>query len=331
MNTFDQLRAAAALSASVAAAMLMHFTPAHATETGPEERGAMGGVEGTLPRSVVESAGAYSLYMRTAADIGARFTDGPSVAKSLRVGASYEPKQLARGAVAFAAVVALQDERFTRGVEEMAERHGGRQAFAAKLASNPYYATTIPGFERTAMTVGAALGAEGERVRDAGQRVKLAAYSVQHESWSLAEVTGRTQRLAEVKALSAKPLRADGHDLAMGLNAVREPGAFRLPVSLGKAQTPPVVARGLALAAVTVLGEADDAALVEQLASDPECNTCLRMSKLNLFQCLAVAKPWYEDVFCLGQHVLIDTGECIRAAGGAPRPALASLARRRDD
>jgi hypothetical protein len=42
------------------------------------------------------------------------------------------------------------------------------------------------------------------------------------------------------------------------------------------------------------------------------------MSKLNLFQCLAVAKPWYEDIFCIGQHGLKDTGECIAASSREP-------------
>ena len=45
------------------------------------------------------------------------------------------------------------------------------------------------------------------------------------------------------------------------------------------------------------------------------------MGKLNLYQCLAVAKPHYEDVFCLGQHILIDTGQCVIKASGAPMPA----------
>jgi hypothetical protein len=39
-----------------------------------------------------------------------------------------------------------------------------------------------------------------------------------------------------------------------------------------------------------------------------------------LYQCLAAAKPHYEDVFCLGQHVLIDTGQCTLKSAGAPMP-----------
>jgi hypothetical protein len=33
-----------------------------------------------------------------------------------------------------------------------------------------------------------------------------------------------------------------------------------------------------------------------------------------------VAKPHYEDVFCLGQHVLMDTGSCMIKSAGAAMP-----------
>jgi hypothetical protein len=58
------------------------------------------------------------------------------------------------------------------------------------------------------------------------------------------------------------------------------------------------------------------------------------MAKLNLYQCLAVAKPNYEDVFCMGQHGMADTGAClVRNAGVAvppdtPPPAPAALSRK---
>jgi hypothetical protein len=49
----------------------------------------------------------------------------------------------------------------------------------------------------------------------------------------------------------------------------------------------------------------------------------MKMAKLNLYQCLAVAGPHYEDVFCLGQHALSDTAQCVNdAVGGGREPAL---------
>ncbi len=38
------------------------------------------------------------------------------------------------------------------------------------------------------------------------------------------------------------------------------------------------------------------------------------MSKLNLFQCLAASRPSYEDMFCVGRHIVRDLATCTAAA-----------------
>ena len=88
----------------------------------------------------------------------------------------------------------------------------------------------------------------------------------------------------------------------------------------GAAQTiSPLVIDALALPAEAALGaaRAQDLQSLRPLLSEPSGARCLRMSKLNLYQCMAVAGPEYEDVFCLGQHELLDTGQCISAASGS--------------
>jgi hypothetical protein len=84
----------------------------------------------------------------------------------------------------------------------------------------------------------------------------------------------------------------------------------------------PLVIRSLAVAALAALGYADDNGLAQvmPILADPSAATCFNMSKLNLYQCLAVAKPQYEDVFCLGQHILIDTGQCLMKGAGVTPP-----------
>ena len=79
----------------------------------------------------------------------------------------------------------------------------------------------------------------------------------------------------------------------------------------------PVVARGVALAALSVLGEDGRA---RSLMSEPRAGMCLKMAKLNLYQCLASAGPHYEDVYCLGQHAMIDPGQCVVEATRVPAP-----------
>ena len=99
----------------------------------------------------------------------------------------------------------------------------------------------------------------------------------------------------------------------------------------GRAATPaapvsppytPLVIRSLAVAALAALGQAGDANLeqVNGLMTEPNAGACLNLSKLNLYQCLAVSKPHYEDVFCLGEHVMMDTGRCLMKSSGAAMP-----------
>ena len=147
---------------------------------------------------------------------------------------------------------------------------------------------------------------------------------MQRHPWSKLEISGREHRLAEAKALSGTPLVASDQELA-SLRAALS-GASPLPLRTADSAESyaPVVIRGLAVAALMGLGEAgdDNAAQLDAMLADPACAECLRMSKLNLFQCLAVAKPWYEDIYCVGRHGMKDTGECIYAASREPNEPL---------
>jgi hypothetical protein len=54
------------------------------------------------------------------------------------------------------------------------------------------------------------------------------------------------------------------------------------------------------------------------------------MAKLDLYQCMAVAGPQYEDIYCLGQHAMLETAKCVAGAAhgvGAPQ-VVASLSPR---
>ena len=84
----------------------------------------------------------------------------------------------------------------------------------------------------------------------------------------------------------------------------------------------PVVTKAIAVAALGILGEVADGrdSQTVSLMSDAGTDHCLTMAKLNLYQCLAVAGPHYEDVFCMGQHAIKDTGQCLILAAGAPIP-----------
>lgn len=276
----------------------------------------------TLAPRLIEEASAWRGYMARAGAITPDFKDGASIAASLKVAAAYEPRQFQRGAVAYAAILALQDPTFVQGVRAHAADPASRIALRDQILSSPNSVVNLPGAQSAADLIVAGVGSEGTRLLLSGRAVKQAAYDVQRQPWSKKDVLNREGRLIEARTLSTSPMLGDAADILMLSQAYN--GAAPMPVT-GQSSPPPwshFVVRGLAVAALAALGEAGDAnwTSVDALTDEQSSGYCLKMAKLNLYQCLAVSKPHYEDVFCLGQHIMIDTGACMVKASGAMMP-----------
>ena len=282
----------------------------------------------SLSPRVIEQAAAYRAYVGRASTISPNFSGGDDIAQSLKTAESYEPGQLLRGAIAYGAVVALQDPAFVAGVRKFVGDPDQRRTVAYEIMKDPAYAVGFAGSASAAGLVMNALGGDGRKLLDTGRSVKQAAYDVQHQPWSKSEVNGREGRLALAKQLSASSAPGEVAETARLQLAVT--GGAQMGVSAESASPPytPLVIRSLAVAALAALGYADDASLAQVMPILAETNsaTCLNMSKLNLYQCLAVSKPHYEDVFCLGQHILMDTGHCIMKGVGVTDPIDVQLA-----
>ena len=292
---------------SLLAAAILVTTPIGAVAEGYWEHGAVS----VLPNQSVAAAAAFHRYMQEAATLDGRFSDGKAVAEGVKRGAAYDPVQMQEGMVLYAAYVALRNEQFVASVRDLDTRLG-RSAALQTLTADPAVAASLPGGREAATEVAAALKSEGEALRASGQSVKKAAYDLQHQPWSLAFVPNPQGRLAEAKALGAAARPSD--DDAPRLATV---SAAYGRVKAGETSAPPagaVARRGLALAALLALGEPVDGSQAKGLLKEARSATCLRMAKLNFHQCLSVAGPQYEDVYCLGQHALIDTGQCVAAA-----------------
>ncbi len=281
----------------------------------------------SLPTHVLEAASNFRGYMRKAEAITGGFSGGAQVEQAVTTAAQYEPHQFSRGAVAYAALVALQEPSFVAGVRSYGVDETGRRALASRLLADPNYVSALPGASAAAGLVVATLNAEGDKLRGVGEQVRLSAYSIQHQSWSIKPVPDAVERLAAAKAASAAPMSpipADVEEfrLAVGGGEGTNLRVSTVPGAPIPAPFTPVVARGLTLAALAALGQVGDGddAAADALMTENEGGFCLKMSKLNLYQCLAVAKPYYEDVFCLGKHELIDTGTCVATAVGKPAP-----------
>jgi len=275
----------------------------------------------SLSPRLVEAASAYRGYVARAQAISPNFSDGAGVAQALKTGAGYEPGQLTRGAIAYGAIAALQDRAFVAGLQAYARDPAARRQMAFELLKDPAYARSLSGASAASALAVAAMGGEAQRLYDHGKAIKQSAYDVQKASWSRGEVAGRPERLAEVKALSSAVM------LGVAAETQRLGDAARgiAPLSFTPADarfTTPAVTRALAIAALAALGEAGDANVdaVLGLTLEPNITGCMTSARLNLNQCLAVARPHYEDLFCTGQHAMMDTGRCLIRQAGLVEP-----------
>ena len=266
------------------------------------------------PSTLTAEASVFEGYMRRARSIDASFSGPRDVSDALQAGASHEPRQFESGMIAYAALAALQEPRFVDAIRA----NPNRAELARRLASDPALALDLPGGEAAAARAAGALESQGQALREQGLRVKRAAYSVQHQAWSKKTVPNPGSRLARVKALSSEPFRASPGDSARLYEAMAQGGRRGGPAG-------PAVTRALAVAALNVLGEPGQG---HALMSDPRAAACLKIAKLNLYQCLAAAGPQYEDIFCLGQHAMADTGQCVVEATHPARVATRTSYRR---
>ena len=281
----------------------------------------LGGEDFALPRDVVSAGTAFEGYTNAAAGIDGRYSSDAAVARDIRAAAGYEPSQLEEGMIAYGAIVALQDELFVEGIEDAAGRGAAREAFATRLIEDPFAATHVAGAEEAIGRIEAALSVRAAPLVAAGAQVKAASYTVQHQPWSRAMVANAQGRLAEIKSVSAARIETTESDDQAMMSRVAalssHPGA-ESPVR----HVSGVEARALALAAEAVLGRAGsrERDRLSPLLTESSTAECLRMAKLDLYQCMAVAGPSYEDMYCMGQHAIADTGRCIEAAAGDAEP-----------
>ncbi len=266
-----------------------------------------------LPLRLLSDAAAYEAYLQHVTGTSPSFTDGTQVAAALKAGAAYEPRALVRGAIAYAAIAALGDPTFVAQVRAAGTTPEYRHAMMGYVLYNPVYVFQFRNSDVAAGLAKQALADAGLKLYAAGKTMKQASYDVQHQPWSKQEVADRPSRLAAVEQAAKDPIPL-AEDQVPSLQRAAD-GSAPLPITAPPAEPPypPMVAHALQLAAVAALGEADDSAYdaLTTVTVDDDTTACLHMAKLNLHQCLAVAKPHYEDIFCLGQHAMSDTGSCL--------------------
>ena len=274
-----------------------------------------------LNDSVAQSAAVYLTFTRDMATIQGGFASPAAVQAALRRGAAYDANQISRGLVAYASILALQSPEFVSGVRQAGAEPAARRQIIDRIVANPAYASTLPGAEAAASLVMSVLEADIVALSTAADSVESDAYNIQYtgdqrNGWGRATPADREGRLQAIKDLS-RPVAPSSSETAR-LYAASNSGSG-LGVTAGRTRRAPYapsVTNAIAMAALAGLGAAGDNARAntDALQYDRASQDCLASSKLNLFQCLAAARPTYEDMFCLGRHVIRDLSTCARGA-----------------
>lgn len=286
----------------------------------------------TLNEGVAQAASIYVTFIRDVGTIQAGFQDAESIQAAMRKGAAYDPATLSRGMIAYASILALQSPEFVAGVRSFANDPEQRAEVVANLIRDPAYAATLPGADKAGGLIISTLGRDIASLTTLADTVEEDAYTIQGRSdprrrWAVAPIASREVRLESVKTISAAQMLPSAEEASRLFAAANAGSGLDLASANSAAPYTPAVINALAIAALAAMGAGgDDArANTEALSIETNAQFCLDMSKLNLFQCLAASRPSYEDMFCLGRHVIRDLATCASQAT-MPTPADPAIA-----
>jgi hypothetical protein len=281
-----------------------------------------------LNSGISEAAAIYVAFMREARTIDPAITDAATIELIMTRGASYESNQLSRGMIAYGAILALQSTAFVEGVRTYAADPDQRRQVIERIQIDPAYAAQLPGAADAAGLIVSTLRSDSEALAAIAHVVAEDAYTIQERNdprrrWAQQAVPDRDSRLETVRRLSEAQMIPNAEDAAR-LYAAAHDGAG-LGVTADDLQPPytPAVANSLAIAALAALGAGGDdwRPNTDALTLERNSQFCLSMSKLNLYQCIAAARPHYEHMFCAGRHVMGDLAVCT-AEAVTPEPLV---------
>jgi len=290
----------------------------------------------TLNEGVAQAASIYVTFIRDVGTIQAGFPDAASIQTAMQKGAAYDPATLSRGMIAYGSILALQSPEFVAGVRTYAADPTTRADVVANIIRDPAYAAGLPGADVAAGLIIATLGQDIAALTTIADAVEQDAYTIQERRdprrrWAVVPIPDRAVRLETAKTISAGQMLPSAEEAARLFAAAHSGSGLNLAPATQAPPYTPAVVHSLAIAALAALGAAgDDArANTEALSIETNAQFCLDMSKLNLFQCLAASRPSYEDMFCVGRHIVRDLATCTTQATvpvvtAAPNTATAS-------
>lgn len=287
-----------------------------------------------MSEALVRSASSHAGFMRAAqragyADIQTkddlnRIMDDLTVAYSPLMGA---------GLTSYGALVAAQNTQFVDSVLDAAQNESVDRV-VYQLYASPDYVTQFSGAYAGASDVASAWAEDKAALVNSAAALKQKSYDLQKDpAWKKQRADSRKERIAALKTSSSvvasieqsaqRDIASAGAISSRDFTGPERSAAFWR--AFGKTSVPiggnPVMSRRmkktLTLAALETLGATgtDSSAWIRNYATTPQLNQCTNWIRLHVEQCLAAGHYKYEDAYCIAEHQLSDTAECLTKSG----------------
>lgn len=247
---------------------------------------------------------------------------------------SHDPKVMGKAFMAYAALVAADVPSFAAGIEAATSTPEKREAFLAKLASNPAAVRTLPGANDAIAAVQNMAARDATRVANLGATFIETAYATQNASWAKKKLprngTLRVNTAADWGAGRSWPA-IDARPATVSASGTMRPNLTGDEVwthdwSTATASPRPLprsaimMSRALILAAKYSVGDLSEADFAEY-GKSKDVKRCFVSARLNLDQCVAATRTANEEMFCVGTHALNDISRCVGwpVRAGAPK------------
>ena len=212
-----------------------------------------------------------------------------NINRATKILMAHDPKGISHGLVAQGGTIAVGSKPFKSGLEAVAKRRGGPDAFIKSLRNTPNDVHGIKGAEAAQQDILKSVATDIAVMRSLSYRLIEVAY----------ERSGNEPRLS-----------AEAGNGGLTLASLQSSGmAPNIPSRTGSHGWPIVTQMLQVGAHMGIEGAAElaDIALMKNKKNDQ----CLKWAKLNLDQCIAAARLTSEKAFCLSKHALDERAECF--------------------
>jgi len=287
-----------------------------------------------MNEALVRSASSHAGFMRAVRRAGygdvQTKDDLNAIMDDLTV--AYSPL-MGSGLTSYGALVAAQNTQFVDSVLDAAQAESIDQ-LVYQLYASPDYVTQFSGAYSAASDVASAWAEDKAALLNSAAQLKQKSYDLQKDpAWKKQRTDSRKDRIAALKASSTviasieqsaqRDIASAGAVSSRDFTGPQRSAAFWR--AFGKTGVPfgssPEMSRrmkkALTLAALETLGATgtDSSAWIRNYATTPQLNQCTNWIRLHVEQCLAAGHYKYEDAYCIAEHQLSDTADCLPKSG----------------